>query len=161
MTRASGRNTKNTDTKPDAPVASASRGKRKNPDTSEASDRPAKKLSKKKGKKDEDEGTARVTAETSDHTVWSTRDEAELVTLLLEIKCSSGDSEGATFKSSVWSTVASQLADSTTAGGEKTAKACKNKYQKVCTCMSSLFYLHASSNIEWYFFYSSRRPTGW
>jgi hypothetical protein len=60
---------------------------------------------------------------------WSVDDETAMINYLIDNRSCAGD--GANFKDTIWSGVAAALESQRTEGGVKTAKKCKEKWQRV------------------------------
>ena len=61
--------------------------------------------------------------------LWTTTDEDELITFLVEHKAAAGD--GGNFKKTTWTAASEHLKQFTMKGGVKTAEACKSKWSRV------------------------------
>jgi len=62
---------------------------------------------------------------------WDEGDEKVLIEFLQGSLSMAGD--GVNFKQAIWNAVAEHMIPFTTQGGTKTARACKNKFSRVCT----------------------------
>lgn len=80
---------------------------------------------------------------------WSEADTNVLIGLVTTHKASAG--EGLNFKASFWNTVAAALSNPSK-GAPKTAKACKDKWKRVCSFLTDQSYIRL-------IMYSSERHT--